>query len=551
MKKLLSVVLVVLMVISVIPLYSITSFADAGGFDYGDPPVFPYEYTYVYENYGYNILDDGTVEIAQYLGTEENEHIVIPTKIEGKRVTSIGYGAFKGSKIASVIIGDEITVIDRYAFSYCRFLISVIIGNGVTSIKDGTFHKSVNLSSVKIGSNVSSIGNGVFMYCYGLSNITVDNDNQYYSSDEYGVLFNKDKTELIQYTIGNTRKNYTIPNGVKEIGYGSFGFCNNIITVDIPTGVTKIDDFAFYKCSELTSIAIPKSVTSIGYAAFFLGTNDIKDVYYTGTEEEWNSIVVDENNSNLLNATIHFNHVPELSEKITDEITGIEFEYPAEAYDGEVELQVEKIYDGSSFQIVETIDNIKYSSVFDIKTMVNGVETQPKSAVTVRIPLPADYNPNMTYVYYINSETRTVENMNARYENGYLVFETTHFSHYAVVQIGEDVDCSISIQTPSRTTIRCKDGIVLHANVEGAFPDSAKIVWSASNNKFKTKNVGDSSFQIVSNSDGYTMFTASIIDADGSVLATDTIEMRSKAGFGDKIGGFFRSLFGATKIYEN
>ncbi len=551
MKKTLSIILSILIAISVMPLYSITSFADAAGFDYGDPVIFPFEYTYVYDNYGYNILDGGTIEIAQYLGTEENEAVVVPTKIDGKKVTAIGYGAFEGSKIASVIIGDEITTIGEYAFSYCRLLTSVTIGNGVTSIKDGAFHKSVNLSSLEIGSNVSSIGNGVFMYCYGLSNITVDDNNKNYSSDEYGVLFNKDKTELIQYPIGNTRKNYTIPNDVTEIGYGSFGFCNNIISVDIPTGVTKIDDFAFYKCSGLTSIAIPKSVTSIGYAAFLLGTNDIKDVYYTGTEEEWNSIVVDENNSNLLNATIHFNYVTETSKKITDKNTGIEFEYPAEAYDGEIELQVEEIFDGSSFQIVETIDNVKYSSVFDITTTVDGVEVQPKTPVTVRIPLPENYDPNITYVYHINSETRTVENMNARYENGYLVFETTHFSHYAVVQIGEDIDCNVSIQAPSRTTIRCKDGIKLHANVEGTLPEGAKVVWSTSNSNFTEKQIDDNTFQIVSKNNGYTTVTVSIVDADGNVLATDSVEMRSKAGFGDKIGGFFRSLFGATKIYDN
>ncbi len=46
-------------------------------------------------------------------------------------------------------------------------------------------------------------------------------------------------------------------------------------------------------------------------------------------------------------------------------------------------------------------------------------------------------------------------------------------------------------------------------------------------------------------------FTATLYSADGEVLATDTIEMKSKAGFFDKIGGFFRSLFGTTKIYEN
>ncbi len=119
-----------------------------------------------------------------------------------------------------------------------------------------------------------------------------------------------------------------------------------------------------------------------------------------------------------------------------------------------------------------------------------------------------------------------------------------------VVARFEKIDCDISIQTPSLTTIRCKDGIILHANVNGTLPEGAKIVWSTNNSYFKTKQIDADSFQIISNNDGYTTITASIVDADGNVLASDSIEMRSKAGFGDKIGGFFRSLFGATKIYD-
>ncbi len=110
---------------------------------------------------------------------------------------------------------------------------------------------------------------------------------------------------------------------------------------------------------------------------------------------------------------------------------------------------------------------------------------------------------------------------------------------------------TFSIQTPSRTEIRCKDGIILHANVNGTLPDGAKIVWSTNNSNFKVNSIDNNSFQIVSNNNGYTVITASIVDADGNVLATDSVEMYSKAGFIDKLGGFFRSLFGATTIYES
>ncbi len=108
------------------------------------------------------------------------------------------------------------------------------------------------------------------------------------------------------------------------------------------------------------------------------------------------------------------------------------------------------------------------------------------------------------------------------------------------------------IKQPSRTTIRHKDGIKLHANVEGTAPAGSYVVWTASNGKFKTEEInGGDSLKIISNSNGKTTFTATLYSADGEVLAVDSIEMKSQAGFFDKIGSFFRSLFGTTKIYEN
>ena len=108
----------------------------------------------------------------------------------------------------------------------------------------------------------------------------------------------------------------------------------------------------------------------------------------------------------------------------------------------------------------------------------------------------------------------------------------------------------IQIRKPSMTSIRYKDGIVLHADAKKTLPSGSKIEWSTDNNNFKTKTSSDGkSFTITSNSNGKTIITATLYSSSGSVLEIETIEMTSKAGFGDKIGGFFRSLFGATKVH--
>ena len=127
--------------------------------------------------------------------------------------------------------------------------------------------------------------------------------------------------------------------------------------------------------------------------------------------------------------------IPILAQTAKDDKSGIEVSAPSGSYNGELELEVEEIFDGESFQIVGTIEGQEQSKIYDVTTKVDGKETQPGATVTVKIPLPEGYDPARTYVYHVNSETGKVENMNARYEDGFLVFETDHFSTYAVVQI--------------------------------------------------------------------------------------------------------------------
>ena len=109
----------------------------------------------------------------------------------------------------------------------------------------------------------------------------------------------------------------------------------------------------------------------------------------------------------------------------------------------------------------------------------------------------------------------------------------------------------LSIRTPSRTSIRYKDGIVLHADALKALPSGSRIQWTASNGNFKTSASGDKgeNLTIISDSNGTTTFTATLYSSSGVELDSVSIEMTSKAGFFQKIVGFFRNLFGTTTIY--
>ena len=206
--------------------------------------------------------------------------------IIGNGVTSIDYRAFCDCRnLTNVTIGNSVESIGKEAFDNCENLTRVTIPDSVTSIGSSAFCGCTNLTSITIPDSVTSIGNGAFSSCRSLTDFTVDSNNANYSSQD-GVLFNKDKTELIQYPVGNKRTSYSIPNSVTSIDYRAFNDCESLTSVTIGNSVTNIGNNAFYTCSELT------------------------DVYYYGTQAQWNSISIGLNNEYLTNAKIHFNFVP-------------------------------------------------------------------------------------------------------------------------------------------------------------------------------------------------------------------------------------------------
>ena len=126
----------------------------------------------------------------------------------------------------------------------------------------------------------------------------------------------------------------TIPSGVTIIA-NAFERCGSLTNVTIPSGVTIIGASAFEHCTNLTSVSIPSSVIAIEMFAFF-DTNLI-DVYYAGSESQWNSILVSGGNDSAFDAaTIHYNSNGSIAITNTTPITpdiGDDFTLPVEWLD--------------------------------------------------------------------------------------------------------------------------------------------------------------------------------------------------------------------------
>ena len=113
--------------------------------------------------------------------------------------------------------------------------------------------------------SVERLGIGVFSGCTNLEEIIVSADNPVYSSLD-GVLYNKDKTELVKWP--DKKLSVTLPESVTSIGDEAFYSCAGMTSIIIPESVTSIGDRAFFWCEGLTTITLPESVTNIGDYAF-------------------------------------------------------------------------------------------------------------------------------------------------------------------------------------------------------------------------------------------------------------------------------------------
>ncbi|MBQ8603331.1 MAG: leucine-rich repeat protein [Oscillospiraceae bacterium] len=271
------------------------------------------------------LIISGTGAMADVSGNWWNAYSDDITKVTVKNgVTKISMQAFSGmTNLKEVSLPDTLTWIREFAFNGCESLEKINIPSNVKTMEwfifDGCTmlktagpvgsgcniefgwdkeipakafqHSNASLNSVIIPYGIEKIGDEAFFSCMNITEITLPETVTSIGFNAFGAC--------------NNLKTVNLPSSLEELGAQAFWGFSQIESIVIPDGITEIKDMTFQLCETLKEITIPASVMTIGNAAFD-GAASLTDVYYTGTEAQWNSMSIGSSNESLTNATIHY-----------------------------------------------------------------------------------------------------------------------------------------------------------------------------------------------------------------------------------------------------
>ena len=299
----------------------------------------------------YDLSEDGMSYILVDMGTQTKNEIIIPPTYNGLPVTAIGDNVFKNSSVENVVLPETITHIGSHAFDFCENIKSITLPESLQTIGEGAFSCMYSLQDIEIPSSVKVISNGAFAYssienivlhegleeiggfafgyCGNLKNlyipstVTVFGDVPFYScggletivvSENNPIYDSRDNCNAIIITDKNSLffgcKTTVIPNTVTELETNCFVDNTEMIYMVIPDSVTYMGGCIFRYCENLSWVVLPNTINLIN-GQVFEGCESLIKIFYTGTQEEWENIQIDDYDSSnkvLQNVEIIFNY---------------------------------------------------------------------------------------------------------------------------------------------------------------------------------------------------------------------------------------------------
>lgn len=205
----------------------------------------------------YEIINGNKAQITDYWGDDVTS-LVIPSRLDGYTVTSIGAKALYNEEFQYVTIPSSVTEILSEAFGSCSNLKSVVVPSSVTTMGTNVFSFCEGLTSATLNCNISVLPEGTFEFCKSLTDVSLSN-----SITELGVH---------SFWVCESLQTISLPNNLSVIAESAFMGCTLMNSITFPNTLTTIKDSAFSETS-ITLFDIPASVTSIGGYAFYDSDN--------------------------------------------------------------------------------------------------------------------------------------------------------------------------------------------------------------------------------------------------------------------------------------
>ena len=223
-KKLLSILLAIIMLFSITASIDLSAYAETSG------------------DYEYWLHDDETIGISKYLGSASD--LVVPSTINGKKVTSIDFAFPGNTKLVSIKLPDSVTSITSQSFQYCTNLKSISFGKSLEEIGWISFIECTSLTNLIFPDNLKTIGSAAFASCVSLKSINF--------SDKSKLKYLYDEAFADCKKLSDVK----IPSNVEFIGMGTFSGCESLKSITIPKKTIGINSYAFNGCKNLSSIFI-------------------------------------------------------------------------------------------------------------------------------------------------------------------------------------------------------------------------------------------------------------------------------------------------------
>ena len=193
---------------------------------------------------------------------------------------------WKGAAVKEVVIREGVTSVGAYAFAGCTEIADVQLPSTLTTLGDRCFAGCISLTSVELPQALTSAYGGPFADCLRLRSISMAGGGNREFTVRDGVLMTADGTVLVTYPAARPGARYAVPDGVRCICEYAFSG-SGLMVVFLPVSMHSIENYAFSNCTRLMYIGIPAEMNYMGDWGVFAGDDQLQEVYYTGTWEQW------------------------------------------------------------------------------------------------------------------------------------------------------------------------------------------------------------------------------------------------------------------------